>query len=135
MAQLRHWCKGEDLTPLHAILVKDVEDQTEVSFIEKTLQIIKALGIVRVLGRVFDPQGQCLTVLCECREKVNTPSLPLDVFPEDRLSPWSIFGPSDEEKVSPNAPLRDEAQEPGKCFPLRESTPEAIIRAVGDIIE
>jgi len=135
MAQLWQWCKGEDLNPLHAILVKDVEEQTEVSFIEETLQTIKALGIVRVRGRVFDPQGQCLTVLCECREKVNTPALPLDVLPEGRLLPWRIFGPSDEEKVSPNAPLRDEAQEPGKRFPLRESTPEAIIRAVGDIMQ
>lgn len=52
MAQLQHWCKGEDINPLHALLVKDVPEDTEIDFIEETLQSIKALGRVKVRGRM-----------------------------------------------------------------------------------
>ena len=81
MAQLRPWCKGEGISPDHALLVRDIPEGTEVSFIEETLQSVKALGRVRVRGRMYEPQFESLTVLCECREKVNARRLPLDVLP------------------------------------------------------
>ncbi|KAK9535825.1 hypothetical protein VZT92_008180 [Zoarces viviparus] len=79
MAQLQHWCKGEGINPSHAILVKGVPENTEIDFIEETLQTIKALGRVKVRGSVFDPQCHSLTVLCECREEVNTKAIPLSL--------------------------------------------------------
>lgn len=138
MSQLQHWCKGEGIDPLHAILVKDVPEDTEIDFVEETLQSIKALGRVKVRGRMYDPQCQGLMVLCECREKVNPEAIPLDVLPEGSDTAWRIFGPS-WKNVSPDEQMRDVAQEPqpvyGPAFQLQASTPEAIIRAVGDIMQ
>lgn len=80
MAQLQNWCKGEGINPSHAILVKDVPEDTAIDFLEETLQSIKALGRVKVRGRMYDPQCQALSVLCECREKVNTKAIPLACY-------------------------------------------------------
>uniref|UniRef100_A0A3Q2QSS7 CCHC-type domain-containing protein n=1 Tax=Fundulus heteroclitus TaxID=8078 RepID=A0A3Q2QSS7_FUNHE len=139
MAQLQHWCKGEGINPAYAILVKDVPEDTEVDLIEETVQSIKSLGRVRVRGRMYDPQNQSLTVLCECREEVNTKAIPLDVLPRGSDSPWRIFGPSEREEVATGEQIRDadeeQRQTPGLAFPLQASTPEAIIRAVGDIMQ
>ncbi|XP_033477323.2 paraneoplastic antigen Ma1 homolog [Epinephelus lanceolatus] len=139
MAQLQHWCKGEGINPIYAILVKDVPEDTENDFVEETLQSIKALGRVKVRGRMYDPRSQSLTVLCECREEVNTRAIPLDVLPEGCDSPWRIFGPSEEETVFKAEQIRGDAPElpqvSGLSFPLQASTPEAIIRAVGDIMQ
>lgn len=99
MTQLRHWCKGEGINPAHAILVKDVPEDTEITFIEETLQSLKALGRVRVRGRMYDPHCQGLTVLYEYIERVNTKTVPLDVLPEGSELPWRIFGPSEEENA------------------------------------
>lgn len=137
MAQLQHWCKGEGINPLHALLVKDVPEDTEIDFVEETLQSMKALGRVKVRGRMYEYRKcQGLTVLCECKEKVNTKAIPLDVLPEGSDSPWRIFGPSGEENVSTDGGAAQEPQPvPGSVFPLQASTPEAIIRAVGDIMQ
>lgn len=139
MTQLKHWCKGEGINLQNAVLVKDVPEDTQTDFIEETMQTIKALGRVKVRGRMYDPQCQALTVLCECREKVNTKAIPLDVLPGGSDVPWRIFGPSEEEHVSTEEQIRDAEQEeqqvPGPAFTLQASTPEAIIRAVGDIMQ
>ncbi|XP_073711544.1 paraneoplastic antigen Ma2-like [Misgurnus anguillicaudatus] len=139
MAQLKNWCIGEGMDPVKALLVKDVPPETEVGFIEDTLQTIKALGRVKVRGRMYDSQSQSLTVLCECREKVNADAIPLDVVPEGFTTTWRIFGPSkqDEEPQAPptcdgqNVPLPDSSV----FSPLQGSTPEAIIRAVVDVLQ
>lgn len=137
MAQLRLWCKGEGINPAKAILVKDVPEEADVSFIEETLQSIKALGRVKVRGRMYDPQSQSLTVLCECRETVNAKTIPLDVQPEGCSLPWRIFGAEENGPQSPTAaavgasPLPELTQ----TFPLQTSTPEAIIKVVGDILQ
>lgn len=136
---MRHWCKGEGINPSHAILLKDVPEDTEVTLIEETLQAIKALGRVKVRGRMYDPQSQCLTVLCECREKVNANAIPLDILSDGSNSPWRIFGHSEEESGPIEQVIRDDLQVPppdsGPSSPLQGSTPEAIIRAVGDILQ
>ncbi|KAL6459408.1 hypothetical protein MHYP_G00328800 [Metynnis hypsauchen] len=133
MAQLQHWCKGEGIDLDHALLVKDIPEDTEVGFIEETLQSIKALGRVRVRGRMYDPQLQSLTVLCECRERVIAKSIPLDVLPEHSNKPWRLVWKSveqteglteQEENVT-----ADTKSTPQIC------SPEAIIRAVGDLME
>ncbi|XP_030586821.1 paraneoplastic antigen Ma1 homolog [Archocentrus centrarchus] len=140
MARLRHWCKGEGINPTHAILLKDVPEDTEIERIEGTLQSIKVLGRVKVRGRMYDPQSQCLTVLCECREKVNPKAIPLDtLLPEGSNAPWRIVGYSEEEEGSADQVLAEDLQLPptelGPVPPLQASTPEAIIRAVGDLLQ
>ncbi|KAK7880544.1 hypothetical protein WMY93_032815, partial [Mugilogobius chulae] len=129
---------GEGLDLTNALLVKDVPPEAEVSFIEETLQTIKGLGRVKVRGRMYDPQSQSLTVLCECREKVNAAAIPLDVVPEGSAVAWRIFGPSEQEEAQgqaagdgQNVPQPDSSLQ----SPLQASTPEAIIRAVGDILQ
>lgn len=139
MAQLQNWCKGEGINPTYAILIKDVPVDANIDSVEETLQSIKALGQVRVRGRMYDPQSQSLTVLCECREEINTKVIPLEVFPEGHDSPWMILGPSEEENIVKTKQMRDDAQElpqvSGLSFPLQASTPEAMIRVVGDIMQ
>ena len=116
-----------------------MSQRTHNHFVEETMQTIKALRRVKFKGRMYDPQCQALTVLCECREKVNTKSIPLDVLPGGSDFPWRIVGPSEEEHVSTEEHRRDAVQEeqqvPGPGFTLHASTPESIIRAVGDIMQ
>ncbi|KAK7906968.1 hypothetical protein WMY93_015580 [Mugilogobius chulae] len=138
MAQLKNWCVGEGLDLTNALLVKDVPPEAEVSFIEETLQTIKGLGRVKVRGRMYDPQSQSLTVLCECREKVNAAAIPLDVVPEGSAVAWRIFGPSEHEEAQGQAAGDgQDVPQPDSSLqsPLQASTPEAIIRAVGDILQ
>ncbi|XP_054862316.1 uncharacterized protein LOC129347852 [Amphiprion ocellaris] len=133
MAQLMNWCVGEGLDPVKALLLKDVPPDAAVDFIEETLQTIKALGKVRVRGRMYDPQSRSLTVLCECREKVDASAIPPDVLPEESAVSWRIFGLSEQEQEEkPPVPGAGNGQD---VSPLQASTPEAIIRAVGDILE
>ncbi len=139
MAQLKNWCIGEGIDPVKALLVKDVPPDTEVGFIEETLQTIKALGRVKVRGRMYDSQSQSLTVLCECREKVKADAIPLDVVPEGFAMTWRIFGPSKQEE-EPQAQAAGDGQnvprpDSSLLSPLQASTPEAIIRAVGDVLQ
>uniref|UniRef100_A0A3P9IMX9 ribonuclease H n=1 Tax=Oryzias latipes TaxID=8090 RepID=A0A3P9IMX9_ORYLA len=139
MSQLLHWCKGEGIDPIHAILVKDVPENTDVGVIEETLQSIKALGRVKVRGRMFDPKSQRLTVLCECREPVNTKAIPLDVLADGSESPWRIFGHSEVESNRTDQVDSEELQSQppdlNLSSPLQASSPEAIIRAVGDVLQ
>lgn len=139
MAQLLHWYKGEGINPLHAVLVKDIPEETEVSVIEDMLQTIKALGHVRVRGRMYDPVSQSLTVLCECRETVNAKAIPAEVTPEGSDSRWRIIGPSGVEEESTAQRGTDSPQTPeleiSQNSLFQASSPEAIIRAVCDVLQ
>ncbi|KAL6478149.1 hypothetical protein MHYP_G00139840 [Metynnis hypsauchen] len=138
MAQLRYWCKGEGINPDNALLVKDIPEDTEVSFIEETLETLKILGRVRVRGRMYDPQLESLTVLCECRGKVNVRALPLDVLPAGSDQPWRLVGDSSEQSAErverPQAAERVE-DSAASVSVNQTCSPEAIIRAVGELME
>ncbi|XP_029112729.1 paraneoplastic antigen Ma1 homolog [Scleropages formosus] len=134
MAELRNWCRGEAINPEYALLVKDIPEDAEITLVEETLQSIKALGRVRVRGRTYDPQTQHLMALCECRERVNVKAIPLDVLPQDSDKPWRILGVSDEVAGSQQSSESDRPEENMKV-PLQACSPEAIIRAVGDLME
>uniref|UniRef100_A0AAR2LNH2 Paraneoplastic antigen Ma-like N-terminal domain-containing protein n=1 Tax=Pygocentrus nattereri TaxID=42514 RepID=A0AAR2LNH2_PYGNA len=52
---LRNWCRGEGLDIKHVFMLIGVPEDTDVAYIEETMQSIKALGRVRVreLNNVF----------------------------------------------------------------------------------
>ncbi|KAL7883043.1 hypothetical protein SRHO_G00007010 [Serrasalmus rhombeus] len=101
MAQLQHWCKGEGIDLDHALLVKDVPEDTEVGFIEETLQSIQALGRVRVQ--------------------------------EHSDKPWRLMWKS-VEQTEGLTELEENITAGTKSTP-QICSPEAIIRAVGDLME
>lgn len=83
---------------------------------------------VKVFLSYVNAEGECGCV----RER-------LDVLPEGSDSAWRIVESSEGENVSNNDPIGDPAPETqqvtGLAFQLQASTPEAIIRAVGDIMQ
>ncbi|XP_051987764.1 paraneoplastic antigen Ma1 homolog [Xyrauchen texanus] len=141
---LKSWCRGEGIDPDYAIIVSRIPEETDVSKIEDTMHSIKALGRVRVRGRMYSQESQSLIVLCECREKVHGIRLPLDVLPVDGSDPWNLSADRmegnvlDGERESFVAPdeseLREEHQESSLPNLLNASTPESIIRAVGELL-
>uniref|UniRef100_A0A3B5PVA4 Uncharacterized protein n=1 Tax=Xiphophorus maculatus TaxID=8083 RepID=A0A3B5PVA4_XIPMA len=147
MSLLENWCTGEGLDASHALVVKQVPVETTVRHIEETLMTIKALGRVRVRGRMFNPQSQSLIVLCECSERVHTKTIPLDVPPIEGGELWTLHGPADEENVNPEKRQTDplsqgsststeEAAAPEmlSANPMPGNSAESIIRAVGELL-
>ena len=127
--ELREWCQGESLDEDHAILAV-VTKECDVAEIEETLQTVKAWGRVRVRGRRLNTKLDCLTVLCECREKVDPTKVP-SVVKHTTYGDWPIImtaeGPvPDEDKYTPLKVLLDTAASSGSA--------ESIIRAVGDML-
>ncbi|XP_013856046.1 paraneoplastic antigen Ma1 homolog, partial [Austrofundulus limnaeus] len=148
MSLLENWCKGEGLEASHALVVKLVPTDATVSHIEETLTTIKALGRVRVRGRMFNPQSQSLMVLCECSERVNTKAIPLDVPPIEGGELWTLHGPADEEEnvdqekrqtdplTQNSSTSAGEADAPEMLSfdPRAGNSAESIIKAVGDLL-
>uniref|UniRef100_A0A672MUU6 RRM domain-containing protein n=1 Tax=Sinocyclocheilus grahami TaxID=75366 RepID=A0A672MUU6_SINGR len=138
------WCRGEGIDPDYAIIVRGIPEETDVSKIEESMHSFKALGRVRVRGRMFSQESQSLIVLCECREKVQAERLPLDVLPADGSEPWILsanrmegtdLDGGGESFVSPDeSGQREEHQESNSPNLLNASTPESIIRALGDLL-
>uniref|UniRef100_A0A3Q2NVB2 Peptidase A2 domain-containing protein n=1 Tax=Fundulus heteroclitus TaxID=8078 RepID=A0A3Q2NVB2_FUNHE len=146
MSLLENWCTGEGLDASHALVMKHVPVETTVKHIEETLMTIKVLGRVRVRGCMFNPQLQSLVVLCECSERVNTKTIPLDVPPIEGGELWTLHGPAYEEKVNPEKRQTDPLSQDGSTSTEEASAPdrlsseampgnsaESIIRAVGDL--
>lgn len=145
---LENWCKGEGLDASHALLVKQVPVDATVRHIEATLMTIKALGRVRVRGRMFSPQSQSLMVLCECSERVNTKAIPLDVPPVKGGELWTLHGPADEDEdvnkekrrtnpLPPDSSARAEETDVPEILSsdsMTANSAESIIRAVGDLL-
>ncbi|KAJ8390645.1 hypothetical protein AAFF_G00102510 [Aldrovandia affinis] len=127
--ELREWCQGESLDEDHAILAVVTKD-CEVAQIEETLETVKALGRVRVRGRRLNTKRDCLTVLCECREKLDPTKVPSEVI-HPTYGDWPIImiagcPVSDEGEQTPVKVLLDTASSSGSA--------ESIIRAVGDML-
>lgn len=149
MSLLKNWCKGEGLDAAHALVVKQVPTDATVRHIEESLMTIKVLGRVRVRGRMFNPQSQSLMVLCECSERVNIKTIPMDVPSIEEGELWTLHGPADdeekcdEEKRQANPPLpqssstlTEEADTPEMLSSDSRSgnSAESIIKAVGDLL-
>ncbi len=147
MSLLGNWCKEEGLELSHTIVVKLVPTDATVEKIEATLTNIKALGRVKVRGRMFNPQAQSLIVLCECSEGVNIKNIPLDVPPIGGGEPWTLHGPTEEEATMSDEGANLQPSTEDDSIPTEETTEteilppdsapgnsdESIIRAVGDL--
>ena len=100
MSTLENWCKGEGVDQAHALVLKKVPVDATRDNILETLTTIKALGRVRTIGRMYEPQSQSLMVLCECSERVNLRTIPLDVPPVGGGELWTLHGPTDGEEAT-----------------------------------
>ncbi|KAK9542055.1 hypothetical protein VZT92_002054 [Zoarces viviparus] len=144
---LVNWCRGEGVDVTHALLIYGVPEHITVDVIEETAETIKALGKVRVRGKMFHSQHQSLMVLCECREAVDPTTIPPVVVPIMGGSVWNtVHGIVDQNNDSAGdftEKLLTLLQQEGKtmddiqrlCGPsiATNSSPESIIHAVGDV--
>uniref|UniRef100_A0A3B4U516 Uncharacterized protein n=1 Tax=Seriola dumerili TaxID=41447 RepID=A0A3B4U516_SERDU len=142
--RLVNWCKGEVVDVRHALLIYGVPEGVSKEEIAETAETIKALGRVVVRGKMFHPQQQSLMVLCECREVIDPTKIPPEIMPISGGSGWRTVYYTEpqndkfEEKLLRF--LQDEGRTlediQGLCSPREvNSNPEAIIRAVGDIMD
>lgn len=127
---LRDWCQGESLDEDHVVLVL-VPKGIEVARIEETLETVKALGRVRVRGRMYNQKLGRVMVLCECREKVDPTKVPAEVCHPSTDEKWPIF-------IAAQSPAT-QGDQPESLKTLFDSNPptssvESIIRAVGDVL-
>lgn len=121
-----NWCKGEGVDPTHALVVTNVPEGLSVDAIEETLNTVKRLGRVKVKGRMFNPETQCLVVLCICSEAVNPSVLPPEVMPISGGDPWSLS--------KPEAPHSDVGDRPAETS-TSDTQLNALLKTVGDILE
>ncbi|XP_051573572.1 paraneoplastic antigen Ma1 homolog [Myxocyprinus asiaticus] len=146
-AELCNWCRGEGINSTHAILLTRVPEEADISLIEETLQQIKALDRVQVRGKTYKPELDCIMVLCECRERVESDTIPFDVIPVSGGDAWGITTAGDERNIpeSFSEKLSKLLREKGKILddihsPLAPNltsgnSPKSIIRAVGELLE
>lgn len=138
--ELRGWCRGEGLDVCHALMVI-VPEEVEISQIEENLQTIKCLGRVRVRGRMYNRKLDGLAVLCECKERIVIDQVPPEILPVGEAMAWPVVVVA-EEPAAATPSGKSDCASPGTdnegCFkPLlgsSASSPEAIIRAVGDLL-
>lgn len=127
--ELKQWCCGEGMDETHSLMVL-VPAGVEISQIEQTMETIKALGRVRVRGRMFNQRHNLLSVLCECKEAVDSHRVPSEVLPEGETKAWSLVMASGEAEVGNES---QGASEPSGIV-ASDGSAESIIRAVGDLL-
>uniref|UniRef100_A0AAQ4QQ06 PNMA family member 2 n=1 Tax=Gasterosteus aculeatus aculeatus TaxID=481459 RepID=A0AAQ4QQ06_GASAC len=126
---LKEWCSREELDEDHSLMVL-IPGDVDNALIEETVGNVKALGRVRVRGRTVSMKQNRLKVLCECREKVDLTTVPLELLPEGTTENWRIIiaAESPVENVSPSPLKRLLEGQPA------DGSAESIIRAVGDLL-
>ncbi|XP_027133009.1 paraneoplastic antigen Ma1 homolog [Larimichthys crocea] len=149
--ELVNWCRGEGLDVKHALLLHGVPEDTSVAEIEETVGTVKALGKVRVRGKMFHSQQQALMVLVECREEVDINKVPPQLMLTTggkALGTVNTVAYMEAPKISQADDFTEKLftllQNEGKtlediqrlCSHREEETsdPESIIRAVGEIM-
>lgn len=144
--ELRGWCRGEALNEDHALMVIVPED-LDVAQVEETMQTIKCLGRVRVRGRMFRDKLKCFLVLCESKEKIDPTLVPPEVLPVSGAEPWKIVTSSGDDTSSEDFARKvhtllesegrkvEDIQAMFSSSASENSSPDAIIRAVGDLLE
>ncbi|XP_053301840.1 uncharacterized protein LOC128460622 [Pleuronectes platessa] len=142
--ELINWCKGESVDVKHALLLYGVPEGISREDIEETAGTIKALGKVKVRGKMFHPQQLSLMVLCECREEVDPSKIPPEIMPISGGRGWKAVYYTEPQLDNFEEKLLTFLQSEGRtleniqglCSPTKEgnSNPEDIIRAVGDVM-
>lgn len=89
VSELKRWCRGEELDDRHSLMVL-VPEGVEVTQIEATMETIKALQLVHVRRWNFNQKLKLLTVLCECREEVDSSKVPSEVMPDGETEAWNL---------------------------------------------
>ncbi|KAG1952160.1 paraneoplastic antigen Ma1 [Pimephales promelas] len=146
-AELDDWSQKAIIDQKHAVLLFGVPSDVEVARIEETIQKVKALGRVRVRDSKEGPTPGFLLVLCECKEVVDPSRVPVEVIPEGGETPWKIIVAKSAESPSDGfaEKLAKLLTQEGKSFTDLQAmfstpssnagSPEAIIRAVGELLE
>ncbi|KAK7918879.1 hypothetical protein WMY93_010163 [Mugilogobius chulae] len=128
-------------------MVVGVSEDEEISNVEAVLETVKALGKVRVRGKMFDPDSKTLTMLCECREAVDSTQVPPEVVhTTEEGVVWQLVIAEPEVNSNLFSEKLDKfLQEEGQTLedlqrlynpnPSWNQTPESIIRAVGDVLQ
>lgn len=123
-----------------------VPSNTEVSYIEDTVQTVKALGRVRVRDTKLGPSPGTLLILCECKEVIDPNRVPAELLLADGEQSWKVI-------VAPVDISTSEFSKKFEMFLTAEgktmtdiqalfapphssaASPESIIRAVGELLE
>lgn len=145
MGELIDWCEGLGVNPSHAFVLSGVPTDLDVSDIEELAQTVKVFGRVRVRDEKYYSYMQSKIVLCECRQPVNPDHTPPEIRPASGEIPWKIILLTPRESEQFSDKFRKLLQEEGKTMddvralfskdPLQGSSPDSIIRAVGDLLE
>ncbi|XP_048020954.1 paraneoplastic antigen Ma1 homolog [Megalobrama amblycephala] len=125
LAELSKWCKEVDIEENHGILLIGVPAKTDVAFIEETVQTVKAFGRVQVI----DPAR-----------------IPPELLPAEGEEAWKVVVALAEVPISEfSQKLSKFLSEEGKSMSDLQalftqststaSSPESIIRAVGELLE
>ncbi len=96
--EFHSWCETERIHPQHAIILLGVPSDTDVAFIEDTVQAFKIFGRVRARATKKGLTPDTLQVLCECREKICPTQVPSEVLPSSGKA-WKILVATDDEAV------------------------------------
>ncbi|KAL2093139.1 hypothetical protein ACEWY4_010451 [Coilia grayii] len=143
--ELVHWCEDALIDTDHAVVLIGVPADAEVAFIEETAETIKVFGRVRVRSTKSDTTAASKLVLCECREKIDLSRVPAVVLPKDSEQAWKIevvrgvdpaphdFGEKLKKLLHAEGKSLSDVQALFSPFPV--SSPEAVIRAVGELLE
>ncbi|XP_067266693.1 uncharacterized protein [Chanodichthys erythropterus] len=143
-AELSKWCKEAEIEETHAILLIGVPATTEVAIIEDTVQTVKVLGRVRVRDSKLGPSPGTLLVICECREVIDPARIPAELQRPDGEESWKVVVvPVDVSASEFSKKLSKFLTDEGKSMtdvqalfsPHSSSSPESIIRAVGELLE
>ncbi|XP_065149467.1 paraneoplastic antigen Ma1 homolog [Paramisgurnus dabryanus] len=144
---LTAWCDEVLIDKSHALVLVGVSAAEEVAHIEEITESVKVWGRVRVRATKTDPNSHKQLVLCETREVVNPALVPVELLSAAGEEPWKVVVymekvPSSTEFAEKLAMfLAGEGKSLTDVQALLSSqgpsasSPEAIIRAVGDLLE
>ncbi len=145
--ELDDWCQKAIVDQQHAVILLGVPADLEVAHIEETVQAVKALGRVRVRDYKEGTTPGIQLVLCECKEVVDPSRLPVEIIPEGGGKPWKMVAAKTAESQPAGFAeklsklLLQEGKSVSDLQAMFSSpssnagSPEAIIRAVGELLE
>ncbi|XP_056622860.1 paraneoplastic antigen Ma1 homolog [Triplophysa dalaica] len=152
--ELTAWCREAGIDPAHALLLTGVPESAEVTHIEEVAERVKVFGRVRVRDTKKGATPTSLLVLCESKEAVDPTRCPTELRPntddDDDEEIWIVIAATDQTSATTTPAgfadklsklLRDEGKtmtDLQALFPPLSSnlsSPESIIRAVGEILE